>query len=353
MLAAETTRADQAVSPEHTSPAAPDWKHIVKPVEPFLERVARCLADQIGKFEPEIGRYAEYALTNSGKQLRPSLVAMSGSAIGELTEHHVRVGAIIEMVHLATLVHDDIMDGAELRRSRPTLAANWGSEISVLLGDCLFAHALEMAANFPTTEVCRAVSRATKTVCTGEILQTQRRRKPDLTRAEYLRMLEMKTAELFALSCDMGAWMAGATAAERAGLRAYGLALGTAYQIYDDCVDLFGREAVAGKSLGTDMAKGKLTLPVLVAIERATAGDGQRLHQMINHWQPGLFPELLGLLGRFGALTETQSVIVSHLDAARRSLALVAASPGREALLRLADLLGHEADGISAANPRR
>ena len=352
MLASDTSRAGQAASPGHTPPIAPDWKRIVQPVEPFLERVAQCLADQLGRFDPEIAGYAEYALANSGKQLRPSLVALSGSAVGELADEHVRVAAIIEMVHLATLVHDDIMDGAELRRSRPTLAANWGSEISVLLGDCLFAHALEMAASFPTTEVCWAVSKATKTVCTGEILQTQRRGKLDLTRGEYRRMLEMKTAELFALSCELGAGLAGATAPVRAGMRAYGLALGTAYQIYDDCVDLFGRESAAGKSLGTDLTKGKLTLPVLVAIERAEGGEGQRLHQMINQWHPGLLPELVRLLARLGALEETQSEIARLLHGARLALAPVAASPSREALLRLNEMLAHEAAGISAAHPR-
>src|ERR1051325_9699690 len=340
MLVADTTRVGRTVSPESKPPVASDWKRIVKPVEPFLERVMRCLADQIGRFEPEIARYADYALANAGKQLRPSLVAMSGSAIGELHEDHVRVAAIIEMVHLATLVHDDIMDGAEMRRRRPTLAANWGSEVSVLLGDCLFAHALEMAAGFPTTEVCRAVSQSTKTVCTGEILQTHRRWKFDLTREDYFKMLEMKTAELFALSCDLGAWLAGATPEERASLRAYGLALGTAYQVYDDCVDLFGREAEAGKSLGTDIAKGKLTLPVLVLIERAAEPECHRLRQMINQWESSFLPEMIRLMDGCGALGESQAVIGRYLGVARSALAGVGASAAREALVRLAGLVG-------------
>ncbi len=346
MLAAGTTRTGRTAVSNHPEQSASDWKSIVRPVEPFLERVTRCLADQVGQFEPEIAHYAEYALASSGKQLRPSLVALSGSAVGELGEAHVRVATIIEMVHLATLVHDDIMDGAELRRRRPTLAANWGSEISVLLGDCLFAHALEMAASFPTTEVCASVSRATKTVCTGEILQTQRRRRLDLSRAEYFRMIEMKTAELFALSCELGAMLSGALPAQRAALRDFGLALGTAYQVFDDCVDLFGREAEAGKSLGTDMAKGKLTLPLLVVIERGTEAEGQRLHQMVNHWQPGLMPELLRLLARVDALRETQLATARYLSAARRALAGLGASPSREALLRLTDLLESEVEAV-------
>src|SRR5204863_3955488 len=144
------------------------------------------------------------------------------------------------------------MDAAKIRRGRPTMAAHWGNEISVLLGDCLFAHALKLAAGFPTTEICRAVAAATNTVCSGEILQTQRRRNFELSRAEYFKVLQMKTGELFALSCDLGAYLSGAGAVQRSALRQYGLAMGTAYQIYDDCLDLFGSEVSAGKSLGTD-----------------------------------------------------------------------------------------------------
>jgi octaprenyl-diphosphate synthase len=238
------------------------------------------------------------------------------------------------------------MDGAELRRRRPTLAANWGPEVSVLVGDCLFAHALEMAASFPTTDVCRAVSRATKTVCTGEIFQTQRRRQPDLGRAEYFKLLEMKTAELFALSCEMGASLSGATVAERAALRSYGLALGTAYQIFDDCVDLFGSESQAGKSLGTDLAKGKLTLPVLVAIERGTPAECQKFNQMIHQWSANHLPEVLGWLHRCDALTESRAVLARHLDASRRALVELNDSPGRSALERLAGLVARQAAAL-------
>src|SRR5437763_14198238 len=233
------------------------WKQIVEPVEPFLEAVAERLAEQVQTFDPEIASYAQYALTNQGKQLRPALVAWSANATGKADDSLITVAVIIEMVHLATLVHDDVMDEALLRRRQPTLAANWGNQISVLLGDCLFAHALKLAASFPTPEICRAVSAATKTVCSGEILQTHRQRQFRFAREEYFKDLEMKTAELFALSCDLGAWLCGAAPRERAALRRFGLALGTDYQIYDDCLDLFGAESLGGKSPGTDLANGK------------------------------------------------------------------------------------------------
>src|SRR3954470_17965344 len=243
------------------------WRQIIDPVEPFLASVANRLQRQVSTFEPDLLPYAEYALTVNGKHLRPALVALTARAIGEPQDAHITVAVIIEMVHLATLVHDDVMDEAEIRRGQLTLAANWGNEIAVLFGDCLFAQALKLAASFPTPEICRAVAMATNTVCSGEILQTQHRRDFQLTREKYFRMLEMKTAELFALSCELSACLSGATAETRNALRQFGLVFGTAYQVFDDCVDLFGSERSAGKSLGTDLAKGKLTLPVLLAWE--------------------------------------------------------------------------------------
>ena len=322
------------------------WKHLIAPAEPFLASVAQRLAEQINEFERDIAVYAEYALTNQGKQLRPALVALSGGASGKVTDAHVMVAVIIEMVHLATLVHDDVMDEARIRRSRPTLAANWGNEISVLLGDCLFAHALKLAAGFPTTEICRAVATATNTVCSGEILQTQRRRCFDLSRADYFKMLEMKTGELFALSCDLGACLSGAAPAQRASLRAYGMFTGTAYQVYDDCLDLFGSETAVGKSLGTDLAKGKLTLPVLLALERASTTERARMESLINGWQPTDLPELVEILQRHQTLHESQRAVQSQLDLARRCLVDLPDSPSNSALSALADYLDQQTEAL-------
>jgi octaprenyl-diphosphate synthase len=216
----------------------------------------------------------------------------------------------------------------------------------VLLGDCLFAHALKLAAGFPTPEVCRAVSSATKTVCSGEILQTHRQRNFEFSRAEYFRVLEMKTAELFALSCDLGAWLNGATPAERSALRRFGLALGTAYQVYDDCLDLFGSEAIVGKSLGTDLANGKLTLPILVAFERASADDRTKLQTLIEHWDGRHFDGVLELLDQHDALDESRGVIHKFLDSARQSLAALPESESRSALIALIGFLEQQTNAL-------
>lgn len=322
------------------------WKEIIGPVKPFMDQVVSGLAEQVEAFHPEIAGYARYALTNQGKQLRPALVALSGGAAGKVNDSLVTVAVIIEMVHLATLVHDDVMDEAQLRRRRPTLAANWGNEISVLLGDCLFAQALSLAASFPTPEVCRSVALATNTVCSGEILQTHQRRNFDLKRGDYFKAVEMKTGELFALSCDLGSWLAGANPAARSALREYGLALGTAYQIYDDCLDLFGSEALAGKSLGTDLANGKLTLPLLIVLEKGSAAEQARLKKLVQSWDPKNMPDIFELLFGCDALNESCRVINQYLGRTRKMLEPLPKSDSSSALLALSDFLAQQIEAL-------
>lgn len=323
------------------------WKQISGPVEPFLQAVSRTMARQIQEFEPEIAAYAEYALTAQGKQLRPVLVALSAGATGKPNDSHVLAAVIIEMVHLATLVHDDVMDEAQIRRGRPTLAANWGNEISVLLGDCLFAHALELAATFPTTEICRAVSAATNTVCSGEILQTQRRKKFELTRAEYFKVLTMKTGELFALSCDLGAYLNRADNADRSALKQFGLAVGTAYQVYDDCLDLFGSEIKAGKSLGTDLAKGKLTLPMIIAMERATDAEREQFQAAVHNWEPRNFSRVVRWLQKYDALNASRESVHAYLEAAREAIAALPETESRAGLFGLLGYLAQQTDALA------
>ena len=326
--------------------AACSWKQIVGPVEPFLDAVHARLARQVKEFDADIGPYAEYALTGNGKHLRPALVALSANALGQTNDSHVTVAVIIEMVHLATLVHDDVMDEAEIRRGQPTLAANWGNEIAVLFGDCLFAQALKLAASFPTPEICRAVAMATNTVCSGEILQTRNRGNFQCSRTEYFRVLEMKTAELFALSCDLAAYLGGATAAQRSALRQFGLAFGTAYQVYDDCVDLFGSEAAAGKSLGKDLAKGKLTLPVLLLWERAGVADRARLEKLVENCRNGALTEISALLSKHDTLAPSVETIHQYLERARQMARMLCDTPGRAALLGLTDYLARQTDAL-------
>jgi octaprenyl-diphosphate synthase len=274
------------------------------------------------------------------------LVSLSGEAAGTLNDSHLTLAVIIEMIHLATLVHDDVIDDAQLRRGRLTLAANWGNEISVLLGDCLFAHALKLAASFPTPAICRAVSAATNTVCAGEILQSRARGDFDVTREHYLKLLAMKTGELFALSCDLGGLLSDATSTRRGWLREYGLNLGTAYQLYDDCLDVLGSEAAAGKTLGADLANGKMTLPVLVVRERATPDDQQRLRHWLGNWQPAFLAGVVELMVKYDAFSECRACVQQYLDAGRRALMRLPPSAGRSGLAALTEFLAEQTEAL-------
>ncbi|HTA95078.1 MAG TPA: polyprenyl synthetase family protein [Verrucomicrobiae bacterium] len=347
MLAAESkiAKPDSNGSPNENLNCS--WKQITGHVAPFLQAVDERLIRQAHEFDPQVVPYAQHALNGSGKHLRPTLVALAANSVGKISDAHVTAAVIIEMVHLATLVHDDVMDEAEIRRGKLTLAANWGNEIAVLFGDCLFAQALKLAASFPTPEVCRAVAMATNTVCTGEILQTQHRRNFPISRREYFRIIEMKTAELFTLSCDLAAFLGGAKPEERAALREFGAAFGTAYQVYDDCVDLFGSEAEAGKSLGTDLAKGKLTWPLLLAWERASASDRAQLETMIENWQPKNFPAVHELLARYETFEPSLEVIAKFLEQSRRALKILPESDGRAGLFNLADFLAQQTGALA------
>jgi len=322
------------------------WKEILGAVDPFLQAVAKRLAAQTKDFEPDIAAHTQYALTAQGKQLRPILVSLSGESIGPLNENHETLAVIIEMVHLATLIHDDINDEAKLRRGRETLSAKWGNEISVLVGDCLFAHAVELAASFPTPDICRAVAAATKTVCSGEILQTKSRGNFEITMDHYYKVLAMKTAELFALSCDFGGYLCNAEAPQREALRQYGTALGIAYQLYDDCLDLLGTESVAGKTLGADLAEGKMTLPILIARDSATTPEREQLHHWFSHWTPSFLPDTMALLQKHNALTQSRQAIQTYLVAARKALSTLPDTDGRAALNGLTQFLAQQIEAL-------
>lgn len=321
MLAADTKpAAGSEASPRVASVNGLAWKEIADPITPFLTEVRNHLEAQLGTFEPEVAEGARYALSASGKQLRPVLVALSAQVVGPLGEAHVVGASIVELVHLATLVHDDVIDVAGLRRKRPTVAARFGNQTAVLLGDCLFAHALKLAAGFPTPEVCSVVSDATKAVCSGEILQTLRKGRIDQPLDEYFRVIRLKTAELFALACDLGALLSSAPASTRSALRRFGISFGTAYQVFDDCLDVFGSEEAAGKTLGTDLANGKVTLPLLLAHREASAEDRASLEALLAHHSNGHDDTLRSILDRCSSARLSREAVESLLEKAREAL---------------------------------
>jgi octaprenyl-diphosphate synthase len=274
--------------PAHQSidspPQANAFALALEHLRPHMASLDAYLREQIASFEPEIRSMADYCLDTSGKRIRPTLVFLSGwRRDTEPTAELIKAAAVVELVHLATLVHDDIMDEADLRRNRRTAARKFGPTAAVLLGDALFSHALHLAAQFPTTEVCLVVAESTRKVCAGEIVQTMRRGSTNISRADYWRIIDLKTAELFRVSCFLGAKLAGSSYAYVEAVARFGRHLGIAYQIYDDLADFFGEEQQIGKTLGTDLASGKITLPLHVLLERLPANE-----------QAGLIEEICG-----------------------------------------------------------
>lgn len=259
-------------------PAPPEGTlgRVTDSVRAQLEEVEAQIAQQAAAFDPAIEGYVAYAIGGRGKRLRPLLALLSGGATGGIQRGHIDLAVIVELIHIATLVHDDIMDEAERRRSQPTVNARWGNSLSVLLGDCLFAQALNLSTNFDNSEVSRAIARAARDVCSGEIIQTQRRFDLHLGIDDYLRIIEMKTGSLFAVAAELGAIINGSDAQTARVLKDYGRKIGSAYQIYDDCLDIAGNETKIGKTLGTDLRKGKLTLPVLTLLGSAPTIERER-----------------------------------------------------------------------------
>jgi len=275
-------------------------------INTHLYSVEERIRAQARAFDPAVEGYVDYVCNSSGKRLRPALALLAGGATGKITSSHVDLAVILELIHIATLVHDDIMDGADLRREQPTVNAKWGNAISVLLGDALLAHAMRLATNFSETEVVRRIADAAAEVCTGEIIQTQRRFDLKMSVADYYKIVEMKTAALFAAASELGGFLSE-TAPERIGaLKQFGLKLGTAYQVYDDCLDLVGDEEEIGKTLGSDLRKGKLTLPLILLLQSARrSGDHDKVSALLLGGEEVDADKIALLLAERGALKQT------------------------------------------------
>lgn len=316
-------------------------------LQPHFRALDAFLQGQIDQFEPEVRDMVAYCIDTSGKRLRPALVFFSGwQGENVVAEPLVRLAAVIEMVHLATLVHDDIMDQAEMRRKRQTAARKFGPDTAVLVGDALFSQALHIAATFPTTEVCRHVSLSTRRVCAGEIMQTLARPGTPRDMAYYRRVIELKTAELFFVSCRLGAHLCGGGPAFEEAAGTYARHLGTAYQIYDDLADFFGDEAKIGKTLGTDLASGKATLPLLALLERLDTGEAAMLRQEMGAGDTRQIQRRVAQMRELGVFDAVLGTIHHELSAGQRALAPWAETlPGR-LLSELAKLLEHQAASL-------
>ena len=322
-----------------TASPASSLAQVARLVQPHLEEVETRISQQAAAFDPALEGYVVYAIGSRGKRLRPLLSLLAGGATGKINSNHVDLAVIVELIHIATLVHDDVMDEAERRRAQPTANARWGNSLSVLLGDCLFAHALTLSTNFENSGIGRAIARTAATVCSGEMIQTQRRFDLNLTVQDYLRIVEMKTGSLFSTAAELAAVLSEAEPNVIETFKNFGIQVGTAYQIYDDCVDLVGSESVTGKTLGTDLRKGKFTLPVLIFLGSASEFERERCCQLVLEEQIEEMIELLKNGANDGALNESIAAGSDLIREAQCTLDAIASNPYADALFSLGDAL--------------
>lgn len=293
-------------------------------VKPHLDRVDQQIIAQATAFDPAIEGYVTYAIGGRGKRLRPLTALLAGGATGPITSEHVDLAMIVELIHLATLVHDDVMDEAERRRAQPTVNARWGNSLSVLLGDCLFAHALNLSTNFDNSDISRAIARAATEICSGEMIQTQRRFDLQLAVDDYFKIVKMKTGSLFAVAAELAAVISGAEQGTMEALRNFGMHIGTAYQIYDDCLDIAGSETATGKTLGTDLRKGKFTLPVLIFLASASEFERARCSSLILN---GKSEEMTSVLVNRSANGPLDQSVAAGCDLIREAQTAIEALP--------------------------
>ncbi|HEU5078193.1 MAG TPA: polyprenyl synthetase family protein [Opitutaceae bacterium] len=338
-----------AASPtvQNQAPPSLNFAAVFAILRPHMARLDAFLAEQIASFEPEIRSMADYCIDTSGKRIRPALVFLSGwRNEKEISPDLVRVAAVVEIIHLATLVHDDIMDEADVRRSRRTASREYGPAAAVLLGDALFSHALNLATQFPTTDVCRAVSESTRRVCAGEIIQTLRRGTTNVTLDDYRRVIDLKTAELFRVSCFLGSHLAGFDARYVEATSHFARHLGIAYQIYDDLADFFGDEKNIGKTLGTDLASGKLTLPMLTLLERLGTEQREALLQEIRGERPHQLAEHIKQMRELGIFSSVAAAVHRELQSATERLAPFPDYPPTALLLKLCEVLRQQVERL-------
>ena len=318
-------------------------KVLYAPIQSEMAEVEAILRKEMQNRHPFVDELVRYGAMLGGKRLRPALLLLSAKASGAVTQDHLVLAAVIEMIHTATLVHDDVLDEANIRRHLATVNARWDNEASVLLGDYLFTHAFYLASTLDSTMGCRLIGRATNAVCEGEIRQKGSRGNFDIDENEYLQIIEGKTAELCACACHMGALFAGAAEDIVERMERYGRDLGIAFQIADDLLDVSGDESTTGKSLGTDFEKQKPTLPLIRTLEVAEIADRELILQIVNGEDNAGVDQLLPLFDRYGAVDYTRRRAQDFIDSANAQLEALKPSAEKELLRSLTHFVIHRA----------
>lgn len=280
-----------------------------------------------------INQISHYIISAGGKRIRPMLVLLFANALGFHGKERFELAAIVEFIHTATLLHDDVVDESALRRGRETANALFGNAASVLVGDFLYSRAFQMMVSVDRLRVLDVLADATNVIAEGEVLQLMNMHDPDLAVDDYLKVIRFKTAKLFEASARLGAVLANVSEAVEDACASYGRSLGTAFQLVDDLLDYEGSTTQLGKNVGDDLREGKPTLPLLIAMERANAADRMLIRSAIEHGEVSRLDEIVGIVRRTGALEATRDAARAEADKARNCLSTLPATVHREALL--------------------
>ena len=300
-----------------------------------MAAVDRVIRERLHSEVALVSQVADYIISAGGKRLRPALVVLSSRAHGIQDARVHELAAIIEFIHTATLLHDDVVDESALRRGRDTANAAFGNAPAVLVGDFLYSRAFQMMVGIGSMRVMEVLADATNIIAEGEVLQLMNCNDPDIDEAAYLRVIRYKTAKLFEASTRLGAVLGAADAPHEAAMAEYGMRLGTAYQLVDDILDYSGDSGSTGKNVGDDLAEGKPTLPLIHVLKHGDAEERALVRRAIEDGGAGDLDAVLAAIRRTGALDYARQVADAELAAARAALDSLQASPDREVLLSL------------------
>ena len=317
-----------------------DLARIYAPIQDDLDRLQELLERELITPDPFIGELVRHVLQTPGKMIRPALVCLSAQAAGGAGEARLWVAGAVELIHVASLIHDDIIDEADTRRSTPTVNVRWGNQVAVLLGDYLFAKAFDLLSRVRHTEVALAMARASVEMSQAEIMQIKYGSEPHEDEGVYFRIIGGKTAHLFSAACRSGGLAAGAPEAAEA-LGVFGLEWGMAFQITDDALDLTSREEALGKPIRSDIRGGKVTLPLIHTLRSAAPDDRTRLLELLGQGMvmDGQMEEVERLLGRYRGVDYALATAAEYSRRAEAALALLPQSPARESLRALTEFV--------------
>ncbi|MEO8303450.1 MAG: polyprenyl synthetase family protein [Betaproteobacteria bacterium] len=302
---------------------------------PEMAEVDRVLRESLGSEVALIRQISEYIVGGGGKRLRPALVLLTARACGYPGKHHYTLAAVVEMIHTATLLHDDVVDESKLRRGHATANATFGNAASVLVGDFLYSRAFQLMVGVGSVRVLEILSEATNVIAEGEVLQLMNSGNPNLDESAYLTVIRRKTAKLFEAAAQLGAVIGGASPEREADLARYGMHLGTSFQLVDDVLDYRGEQDAIGKNLGDDLAEGKMTLPLIRAISVGTPEDAALIRAAITGGRLTEFAPVMDVLARTGSLDYALSCAIRESESAAACVAGLPLSPHRESLLEL------------------